>query len=120
MTQITIDRNFARFAGKSYAINKINSVEVREDEPEGRALFAFGILLAFIGLVNLFPEPSTGTVLLTAVGAGMAYLGWQKKQRRKYHLILMTSSSEVQAFSTYDNDEITALRNSIEEAICQH
>lgn len=35
MTPI-IDDDFARFGAKSYAINKINSVDVRERQPYGR------------------------------------------------------------------------------------
>ena len=33
---ITVDNDFARFGSKSYAINKINSVEVRERKLGGR------------------------------------------------------------------------------------
>lgn len=33
---VSVDQHFARFGAKSYAINKINSVEVRRRYPNGR------------------------------------------------------------------------------------
>jgi hypothetical protein len=33
MSLVSVDRDFARFGSKSYAINKINTVEVRERKP---------------------------------------------------------------------------------------
>ena len=45
---VQIDDKFARFGSKSYAINKINSVDVRSHRPHGEAVVYVAGLLALI------------------------------------------------------------------------
>lgn len=43
---VSVDRDFARFGNKSYAINKINSVEVRQHHPHNQNAAMAGQLIA--------------------------------------------------------------------------
>ena len=123
-TAVTVDRDFARFGNKSYAINKINSVEVRERHPHGQgAMYVWGLLalimlLAFLGSLS-GPQPSSGPgwLLIGAVCGFLAYVAWKKSKIVEYQLFLMTSSSEAQALASRDADLILRLRNRIESAI---
>lgn len=122
---ISVDKDFARFGSKSYAINKINTVEVRERKPHGQAgMFIFG-LLAFLfgmsGLANLTsPEGPSGAVtsiIIAAVLGFITYRLWVKSKIVEYQLFLMTSSSEAQAITSQDGEMIDELRRKIETAM---
>jgi hypothetical protein len=109
---VSVDRDFARFGSKSYAINKINSVEVRRRHPHGQgAMFVFG-LLALICLLG----GASGVVLALFFGT-LALWFWQRSRIVEYQLFLMTSSSEAQAISSRDGVLIDRLRNRIEQAM---
>lgn len=120
---VQVDANFARFGGKSYAINKINSVEVRVHKPHGEgAIWACGLiallcLLSFIGSLSMPDGPSIGTLVIAAIFGSLGYRAWLKSKVREYQLFLMTSSSESQAFVTRDRNEVFQLRDSIEKAM---
>ena len=124
---VTVDDDFARFGAKSYAINKINSVDVRERAPHGRGgAILCGIIAAFcvLGWLGTVMDPdktATSTPLVVAaIFAGLAYWQWQKSKIREYQLFLMTSSSETQAFITRDVDEVIGLREQVESAMLRH
>jgi uncharacterized protein DUF6232 len=120
---VQVDDKFARFGSKSYAINKINSVDVRVHRPHSQAATWICGLVALISVISLLgslsdPEGlSGGALVLAAVFAGLSYVSWQKSQTREYQLFLMTSSSETEAFVTRDRDEVLRLRERIEEAM---
>jgi hypothetical protein len=118
---ITVDDHFARFGSKSFAINKINSVEVRSTTKAGSNSYAvwWGLAL-LLGLPALFtPEARPGLVF----AALFALLGWRSWRRRRpvttYRLFLVTSSAEAQAFETNDEDEVIRLRAAIEDAMAR-
>lgn len=122
---VTVDKDFARFGAKSYAINKINTVEVRERKPHGQAgMFIFGVL-AFIfgmsGLGTLFGsgESSGGitSLIIAAIFGFIAYRLWLRSKIVEYQLFLMTSSSEAQAITSRDGEMIDDLRRKIESAM---
>lgn len=123
---VRVDDDFVRFGPKSYAINKINSVEVRERKPHGRAgaiLFAGLGGLVLLGALASMASPqgfSVGSFVLALILGALAYWQWQRAKVREYLLFLMTSSSETQAFVTRDENEITTLRDDIEAAIACH
>jgi hypothetical protein len=122
--QITVDKDFARFGSKSYAINKINTVEVRERKPHG---IGGAIICGVIALVLFFGAVgnglnSTGEGAGTAIVAaiifgGLAYWAWKQSKIVEYQLFLMTSSSSTQAYTSRDGDEVMNLRDSIESAM---
>jgi hypothetical protein len=123
---VSVDNDFARFGSKSYAINKINSVEVRERKPHGKA---GAIICGFLGLIFVmgglgsFASPqgaSIGSFVLAALFVALAYWQWQRSKICEYLLFLMTSSSETQAFVTRDQDEVIDLRGKIEGAMLHH
>lgn len=113
---ISVDKDFARFGNKSYAINKINSVEVRARHPHGQgAVVLFGLLAIF----SLLATPSAGgqmVVIATFFGA-LTVWAWRRSKVVEYQLFLMTSSSEAQAISSLDGEMIGRLRNRIERAM---
>jgi hypothetical protein len=119
---ITVDDDFARFGGKSYAINKINTVEVRETKPHGIfALLLFGFLsltslLSMLGAITSGQNPGAAAIMLV-VCAGLAFWAWKRRQIVDHHLFLMTSSSEAQAYTSRDGDQVAALRERIEKAM---
>jgi hypothetical protein len=121
---IKVDNDFARFGSKSYAINKINTVEVRERHPYDRALAAiFGVvaLISAVGAIGVISEGnlSNGIVsLVICLGSAYgAYWAWQRSNIIEYQLFLMTSSSSMQAYTSRDEYEVMNLRDSIEAAM---
>lgn len=121
---VTVDRDFARFGSKSYAINKINSVEVRQRYPYGQgATILWGLLAAIcaISAVGQLSSLAFGGGILTLLFAGLfgylAYKAWLRSKIVEYQLFLMTSSSEAQAFVTRKAEEVQQLRNRIESAM---
>jgi len=120
---VTVDRDFARFGAKSYAINKINSVEVRERKPNGKGgAIVCGVLATFCGFGALgsLTSPDGGTIvwlIVAAVFGFAAYSLWQESKIVEYQLFLMTSSSEAQAFVSRREDEVISLRDRIEQAM---
>jgi len=124
-TTVSVDDDFARFGNKSYAINKINSVEVRARKPFGEGpMFACGILaiICFLSGLSQLTANTSGAlvmVLLAGLFGFFAYKAWQKTQIVEYQLFLMTSSSEAQAFVTRDGREVQALRDRIEGAMAR-
>lgn len=125
MHSVSVDNDFARFGAKSYAINKITSVEVREERPHAMGcaygLFILGAIVALQGFAS-FSEPGGAVFLLitAAVIGGIGYWQWKRSQIIVYKLFLITSASETQAFVTRDAGEVADLRQRIENAMMHH
>ncbi|QCB39179.1 hypothetical protein E5554_15915 [Sphingobium sp. PAMC28499] len=124
---ISVDEHFARFGKKSYAINKINSVEVRETVKKGsQAYVLWWLLMAlfFFSAYGSAPVAQESAATFALIGAFFAFIGWRSFSKRHptplYHLYLMTSSSEAQALTTTDESVIDKLRNEIEWAMTGH
>lgn len=120
---VSVDHHFARFGSKSYAIDKINSVDVREEKKSGCAWIAFAILAGIFGL-SAIGTSSSGTAaeagplwFTFAVFAGTAVLLYIKRPKPVYHLMLATSSGEVQATNTGNRERVLELRQAIETAM---
>src|SRR5689334_11973841 len=104
--QVSIDRDFARFGSKSYAINKINSVDLRQRHPHGQTpVFILGFL-AVICLLAIKGDNGLEMTCLAVVFGALAFAAWKKSQIVEYQLFLMTSSSEEQAITSSDRDMI--------------
>ena len=123
--EISVDKDFARFGGKAYAINKINSVEVQERHPYSRnAWFGWG-LLAFICAIPALGQIAQPTgsnasmplLFLTALFGFLAYRAWVRSKIVEYQLLLRTSSRDAQALTSLDGDLIESLRDRIERAM---
>lgn len=123
---VSVDDDFARFGGKSYAINKINTVEVRARYPNGQggavilALLAALCVFGWFAALNSDQGTSGGPLLFAAIFGALAYWQFQRSKVREYQLFLMTSSSEAQAFVSRDRDEVFSLREQIEGAMLRH
>ena len=116
-TSVSVDRDFARFGAKTYAINKINSVEVRARHPHGTAWMFLCGLVALIGLLSFLGSADAFSFGLAVVFGPLAYMAWKRSKIIEYQLFLMTSSSEAQALTSRDADMIQSLRNRIEAAM---
>ena len=114
---ISVDKDFARFGGKAYAINKINSVEVTQRHPHGQApVFLWGLLS--LGCLLSFAGGAGGGVFVFAVIFGvLAYFAWRRSQIIEYQLFLRTSSRDAQALTSRDGSLIESLRDRIERAM---
>ena len=120
---VSVDEHFVRTGGKSYAINKINSVEVREKVTPGktgwRVAWFIAVLLVVMGIS--MSKDGVSPVVPLIIAAFLALVGYSSFQKRHpktaYELYLMTSSSEVQAFVTSDGDTVRDLRDAIERAM---
>lgn len=119
----SIDRDFVRVGDKSYAINKINSVEVRTTTQKGsRAYMAFWIIAGLFALGMLGAlisgEGAFGMFVLTAMCGFFGWLSYRKRQdTHSYALLLVTSSGEATAVTTTDRTQIASIRSDIESAI---
>ena len=113
---IRVDWHFARFGEKSYAINKINSVEVKRIPAKPNAKIHFIIVSLGMGIIALMAQ-SFWWVLGSFIFAGFAYKSHRNPNSDKFQLYLMTSSSEVQAMETEDKTQISELRAAIETAM---
>lgn len=122
---VSVDNTFARFGAKSYAINKINSVEVRERKPHGIVGILFFGFLAICFALSAFgsligPKPAEGagvSIVVALILGGLTFICVRRHQIIEYQLFLMTSSSEAQAYQTRDKGEVVKLRSAIETAM---
>lgn len=114
---VIVDEHFVRFGSKSYALNKINSVDVKHERKERNGWLFLGLLGAILALAGIAGERNFGLLFVAAVLLGIAYLMFRKRTTDTYHLMFATSSGEAQATSTQDRDAIDELRRVIEEAI---
>ncbi|MFW2829873.1 DUF6232 family protein [Sphingomonas sp. ID0503] len=114
---MTIDRDFARFGSKSFAINKINTVDVREKKLRGKgAAIAVGVVAAVL-LLAAYSGQGEGFGVFGAIAAIVAVLMYRRRDIYEYGLILVSSSSEEQLLTTRDRDEIDTLRAAVEKAM---
>ena len=121
---VRVDRDFARFGSKAYAINKINTVDVTAKRPHSQnAFFGWG-LLALISLLGFAGGEKNGVnngvavgLLLCAVFGFLSYRAWRRSKIIEYHLMLVTSSHSVQAIKSRDSAFIQDVRDRIERAM---
>ena len=122
---VSIDRDFARFGSKAYAINKINTVDVTYRHPYPRqAAFGWG-LLAFLSLLVFGGSASESNpsgvgffaLALCAFLCFLAYRAWQRSKIVEYTLVLVTSSHSVQAIKNCNSALIQDIRDRIERAM---
>ena len=120
---VSIDDDFARFGSKSYAIDKITSVDVRGQERQaGCGPVVLIIIGVFIGLAaaGMFADDTKQAIVTGLVAVVLILWGSRlqtKKRLTDYTLLLTTSSAEVQATQTTDGDEVAKMRAAIEAAM---
>ena len=116
---VSVDNDFARFGAKSYAINKITSVEIREKtSPNAGCVVA---LLAFATFAFMLATIGFPPLVLFAIGFGVAtYFAWKRSKRVTYQLFIITSASEQQAFESLSCNAVYGLRDQVEAAMLHH
>lgn len=123
-TSFSIDKNFARFGSKSYAIDKINTVDIRTEKPG--SLFG-SILLLILGMTLLllsfggFSAGDKGAALIMMGFSALVLWGSYSiaptSSSGMHTLYLTTSSSESQAMNSKDRAVLEQLRARIEAAM---
>jgi hypothetical protein len=121
---VRVDRDFARFGSKAYAINKINTVDVTAKRPHSQnAFFGWGLLAVISALIFIGGDKSgvnngwaVGLLLCLLFGF-LAYRAWKRSKIVEFHLMLVTSSHSVQAIKSEDADFIQDVRDRLERAM---
>lgn len=106
---ISITKDVARFDGTSYAIRNINTVKIEPKSPSinlGAAAIAIGVLLIVL-------EFYTVGLLLAAMGVVFIIVA---VQRKRFELILVTSSGNVQALESSNQQLVSDVKLAIERA----
>ena len=117
---VSVDPDFARFGSKSYAIDKINSVEVRQHRPNHKGpavvsgFLCFAMVMVALGGGPKWQLIAAGSAVVFAL---LAYLAWKQAKVIEYQLFLTTSSSESQALKSRNGELIQRLRAQIESAM---
>jgi hypothetical protein len=109
---VTVDRDFARFGSKSYAIDKITSTDVKTTHPYSGC----GIGLMLVALFCLFLAIGgfkAGIFIALAGGVAAIWL----MMRQSFSLVIVTSASEVNAYQSTDKDLISTVKEAVETAM---
>lgn len=116
---VSVDADFARIGSKSFAINKINSVDVKAKRPHSRdAAVLWALLAVVLGGIGLIGSNAL-CLGLSLIAAALAYGAWVRFKIVEYFLILSTSSAEIAAIKSRDPDFIDDLRTKIEVAMAR-
>src|SRR3546814_2522601 len=76
---ISVDERFARFGEKSYAINKITSVEVRSETKKGSSAFLAWWLIALTFAVSAIATLSAVSAVFALIFVGVGWTSWKKR-----------------------------------------
>lgn len=111
-----VDGRFVRVGAKSYAVDKITSVEVRTGEQQPNKKGA--TLLAIAGLIAVFAAIQAPVLLVLATGVGLlANRAYKVELPRQHRVILMLASQEAAALETTDRTRALGFRDEIERAM---
>jgi len=113
---ITIDEDFARFGSKSFAINKINTVDVREKKGSITPVLVL-LIIFLLTATHWFEIKTFGSGAVALFFLACTALAWKFALITHYQLFLMTSSSQAQAYSTTDKRRVMKLREAIERSM---
>lgn len=114
---ISVDETFARFGSKSYAIAKINSVDVRSRRRGGDLGWIVVGLISFILLAAGIANWNTALLCYGAAAAVIAFFMRRGARIIVHRLYLSTSNAEAQAFESENRSLIVGMRDAIEAAI---
>lgn len=115
---VSVDAHFVRVGTKSYAVDKIGSIDVRNRFVKGSSgyvvLWVLAALCAVLALINL-----SGGWFVLALILGIAGLPSFRKRHSHtfFGLVLLTNAGETQAFESTDGEEIMDIRDAIERAM---
>jgi hypothetical protein len=116
---VLVDDDFARFGEKSFAIDKVNSVDVRTERVSNTGFVVFLVMMIFSSLVLIGNLASPGAWIATGVFGLATWYMFKNPPKDTYKMFLTTSSSETQAFVTTDLEEVQKLRSAIERAMVE-
>ena len=117
--EISVDETFARFGSKSYAIAKINSVDVRSRRRRGDLGWIILGLISFTMLAAGIANQNTALLCYGATGGVIAFFMRRGARIIVHRLYLSTSNAEAQAFESENRALIVGMREAIEAAIAQ-
>src|SRR3546814_18159455 len=87
---ISVDERFARFGEKSYAINKITSVEVRSETKKGSSAFLAWWLIALTFAVRAIATIRVVSTVFALIFVGVGWPLWQKRATPTTYIILLS------------------------------
>lgn len=120
---IVIDEHFARFGSKSYALDKINTVDVRSRRVGGIGWVFWALFTVICVLLTIAAAGKDGVGGAILPGLFTVLFGWltmrgHGKANRLWHqLFLTTSNGDAQAMQSMDLAEVMKLREALEGAI---
>lgn len=116
--QVSVDRNFVRVGSKSYAVDKIGSIDIRTRHvPPNRKylLLWIGAVFAFLAGINPL---RWDLMALAAFLFGAGYVVHREAKSKHFHsIVLLTTAGEAVAFESSDIEEIADIRDAIEAAM---
>lgn len=115
---VTVDRNFVRVGSKSYAVDKIGSIDIRtRREPASQLPYAFWLAAAVCVAIGVNSRRlDVGLLALVLAGVGFV-LKERSRPKVSHSLVLLTTAGETQAFESSDMEEICDVRDAIEAAM---
>jgi hypothetical protein len=115
---ITVTKTRFIAHGKTYAMNTVSSVEVRQEPPRMGCLF----LIVTCGLL-IFASAAFATgisvVALLVIGLGVMAVGVVgiTKQNKRFTLLLTTSAHEIAVLTSSNKSFIYQIKDAVEESI---
>ena len=106
---VVVTRNTFQVPGTQYPIRNIGAVKTQVIKPDRK-----GPIICCI----------VGFFLIAAYGLGLLIIGlgiyWWISQKTKYCIIVVSSGTESQAYSSSNMNEINAIQSAINSALAEH
>jgi hypothetical protein len=125
---ILVSRSVAQFGNTTYAINAIGSMRIDAPQPRtGQKIF--GIILTCLGLIlalglglqlyerKKFSQDDTTTIMIVLAITGIGIGIWSSAKPGPFSLVFRTSSGDVQAYASFDQQDIVEIKQAIETAL---
>lgn len=115
---VSVDQHFVRVGSKSYAVDKIGSIDVRNRVVRGSAAYVVWWAIAGLAAIPAVMNQN-GVWFVIALLAGIGGLpSYRKRNSHTYFsVVLLTNAGEAQAFESTSSEEIMDIRDAIETAM---
>lgn len=115
---VSVDEHFVRVGTKSYAIDKIGSIDVRTRFVKGTNGHLIAWVAAAVVAVLAVINRSEGYALFALILAIAGLPSYRKRHSYTFFsLVLLTNAGETHAFESTNSEEIMDIRDAIERAM---
>jgi hypothetical protein len=115
---VSVDEHFVRVGSKSYAVDKIGSIDVRNRFIKGSSGYIIAWVVAAVTAVLAIVHRSEGYAVFALIVAIAGLPSFRKRHSQTFFsLVLLTNAGETQAFESTDSEEIMDIRDAIERAM---